>query len=50
MQQVAHEGRLAGAERAVQFDEGIAQPGMAGERFGGGGASGLVGPLLQAGF
>ena len=50
MEQVAHEGGLAGAERAVQFDEGIGQPGVARQGLGRGSAGGLVGPVLRAGF
>ena len=50
-QQVAHEGGLAGAERAVQLDEGVAQRrARAASARGGGGAGGLVGPGEACGF
>ena len=50
-QQVAHEGGLAGAERAVQLDEGVAQrPACAASARGAGGAGGLVGPGDASGF
>ena len=51
VQQVAHEGRLAGAERAVQLDEGVAQaPARARQRAALARARGLVGPRQRCGF
>ena len=50
-QQVANEGRLAGAERAVERDEGGGpQRGQCGQALGEGGAGRLVGPGEGAGF
>jgi hypothetical protein len=49
-QQVAHEGGLARAQRAMQFDVGVADGGPRRQRLRKGLAGGLVGPLQVAGF
>jgi hypothetical protein len=49
-QQVAHEGGLAGTQRAVQFDRGLAQCRPARQCGGMRGAGGLVRPFDSAGF
>jgi hypothetical protein len=47
---MARERRLAGAERAVQLDEGSAERTMAGDRARGIGAGAFVGPCRVARF
>lgn len=49
-QQVAHEGGFAGAQRAMEFEAGVADVGLSRQGLGEVGTRGFVGPVQAAGF